>query len=199
MPVIRRILHFLVVTFCVVGAGAVIALWNRSYTRSDIFHWVQWQSQAGQMRAELTGIELGMGGIQYVSEQSHWIDDPELLQLLRDAANRFQRNGRVYRTTRPIVNLIRDSDSLVSALGFEYRRLPPDELRFTRLEVVLPYWFILVSLVAYPIGRYIRNVLSRHRAETFTHNLCPRCGEALPAGATHCSVCDRPVVVLTET
>ena len=192
---IRRLLILL----CLLLAGALLPVWNRSYSRYDRLHWVQWQRDGERVSLRLSGFDLGMGCVQYVVNQMIWTSNPAEIQQMQVAAGRFQPNDRAYRSTRPSRNLIRtNGDSLMAALGFKFREIGRDEISARRVEIALPLWLVFLALLAFPIIHYARGVLYRHKAERQVLNICPRCGEPLPARATHCACCDRPVVVVSE-
>lgn len=195
----KKLLHRSMVVLCVLLAGIVVAMWNRSYQRADRLHWVQWQERDRQASVHMSGFDTGLGSVQYLREQLIWTDNPDEIRQLQDAVGRFQPNGQPYRSSRPPRALVSSNgDSLMTALGFDYRQRGPDELSAGRMRIVIPYWFIFCLIMAYPVTHYIRGVLQRSRVDQQARNLCPRCGELLATRATHCACCDRPVVVVAE-
>lgn len=195
----KKLVHRILIVLCVLAAGALVAVWNRSYSRHDRVHWVRWQEQGDLVSVRLSGFDVAMGCVQYISDQSIQSNDPAEIQQMQNIAGRFQPNGTPYRPSRPSRHLVRgDSDSLMAALGFEFRDTGPDEITARHIEIAVPFWALFCAVLAYPVVHYIRGVLHRHRSERQTLSLCPRCGEPLAARATHCACCDRPVVLISE-
>lgn len=196
---LKKIAHRLTVLACILMAGLVIALWNRSYQRADRLHWVQWQENNGLTSMQLSGFDTGLGSIQYLREQFIRTNLPNEISVMEDIAGRFQPGGQTFFSTRPPRALISSNDdSLSAALGFDYRFRGQDELSEERVRIAIPYWFIFCLIMVYPITHYIRGVTARSRSEHQARSLCPRCGEPLTPKATHCGCCDRPVVVVPE-
>lgn len=195
----RKLLHRILIVLCVLLAGVLVAFWNRSYSRYDRLHYVQWQETGDVVSARLSGFDMSMGCIQYLSIQMISTNDPNEIALLQNAAGRFQPDGTPYRSLRQTRNLVRTTgDSMLAAMGFEFRLTGPEDLVARRVELAIPFWSMFLILLAYPIACYIRGIVVRHRTESQALTVCPRCGEPIAARATHCACCDRPVVVIAE-
>ena len=63
--------------------------------------------------------------------------------------------------------------------------------------MTLPYWFIMLLALAFPLGSYAMAVLRRQQEDRAALGLCPRCGEPIDESAARCRGCDKPVAVLS--